>query len=43
MINYGYINHQAKFIKTIPISQTSLNLDIFGKNDVDIREKKMYQ
>ena len=26
MINYGYINHQAKFIETKPILQTSLNL-----------------
>ena len=31
MINYGYINHQAKFIETIPTSQTSLSLVTFGK------------
>ena len=31
MINYGYINHQAKFIETRPVLQTSLNLVIFGK------------
>ena len=43
MINYGYINHQAKFIATRPILQTSLNLVIFGKNDGDFREKKMFQ
>ena len=43
MINYGYINHQAKFIATRPILQTSLNLVIFGKNDADFKEKKMFQ
>ena len=43
MINYGYISHQAKSIENRPISQTSINLDIFGKNDGDIREKNMYQ
>ena len=43
MSNYGYINHQAKSIENRPISQTSLNLDIFGKNDGDIREKNKYQ
>ena len=43
MINYGSINHQAKFFETRPISQTSLNLVIFGKNDVDFREIKMFQ
>ena len=43
MINYGYINHQTKFTETIPILQTSLNLVIFGKNDSDFREKKMFQ
>ena len=43
MINYGSISHQAKFIETRPISQTSLNLVIFGKNDSDFREKKMFQ
>ena len=36
-------NHQAKFIETRPISQTSLNLVIFGKNDSDFRKKKMFQ
>ena len=43
MINYGYINHQSKFIEPRPICQTSLNLVIFGKNDSDFREKKMFQ
>ena len=43
MISYGYVNHQAKFIKTIPISQTSLNLVIIGKNDDDFREIEMFQ
>ena len=43
MISYGYINHQAKFIETRPVSQTSLNLVIFGKNDGDFREKEMFQ
>ena len=43
MIIYVYINHQAKFIGTRPILQTSLNLVIFGKNDGDFREKKMFQ
>ena len=40
MINYGYTNHQAKFIATRPILQTSLNLVIFGKNDGDFRREK---
>ena len=31
MINYGYINHQAKFIATRPILQTSINLLYFLK------------
>ena len=31
MINYGYVNHQAKFIETRPILQTSINLVLFGK------------
>ena len=43
MINYGYINHQAKFIVTRPILQKSLNLVIFGKNDDDFREKEMFE
>ena len=43
MISYGYIYHQAKFIETSPVSQASLNLVIFGKNDGDFREKKMFQ
>ena len=43
MINYGYINHQSKFIETRPMLQTCLNLVIFGKNDSDFREKKMFQ
>ena len=43
MINFHYISHQAKSIENRPISQTSINLDIFGKNDGDIREKNMYQ
>ena len=43
MINYGYINHQAKFIETRPILQTGLNLVIFGKNDGDFREKEVFQ
>ena len=43
MIIYDYINHQAKFIGTRSILQTSLNLVIFGKNDGDFREKKMFQ
>ena len=43
MINYGYINHQAKFIVTRPILQTGFNLFIFGKNDGALREKKMFQ
>ena len=43
MINYGYINHQVKFIETRPILQTSLNLVMFGENGGDFREKKMFQ
>ena len=43
MINYGYINHQAKFIVTRPILQTGFNLFIFGKNDSDFREKRLFQ
>ena len=43
MINYGYINHQAKFIETKPILQTLLTLVIFGKNDGDFRDKEMFQ
>ena len=43
MINYCYINHQAKFIATRSILQTGLNLVIFGKNDADFKEKKMFQ
>ena len=43
MINYDYINHQGKTFETRPISQTSLNLVISGKNDRDFREKKMFQ
>ena len=43
MINYGYINHQAKFIASRSILQTGLNLVIFGKNDSDFRQKKMFQ
>ena len=43
MINYGYINDQAKFIESRPILQTSLNLVILRKNDCDFREKKMFQ
>ena len=43
MIDYGYINHQAKFIETRPILQTGLNQVIFGKNDGDFKEKKMFQ
>ena len=43
MTNYGYISHQAKFIETSPILQTGLSLVIFGKNDSDFREKKMFQ
>ena len=43
MIDYGYINHQAKIIETRPILQTGLSLVIFGKNDSDFREKKMFQ
>ena len=42
MINFGYINH-AKFIETRPILQTGLNQVIFGKNDGDFKEKKMFQ
>ena len=38
-----YINHQAKFIETRPILQTSLNLVMFGENGGDFREKKMFQ
>ena len=43
MINYGYINHQAKFIETRPVLQTGLDLVIFGKNNGDFREKTMFQ
>ena len=43
MINYGYINHQAKFIENRPILQADLNLIIFGKNDGDFKEKEMFQ
>ena len=43
MINYGYINHQAKFIETRRILQADLNLIIFGKNDGDFKEKEMFQ
>ena len=43
MINYDYINHQAKFIETRPVLQISLNLVIFGKNDGDFREKMTFQ
>ena len=43
MFNYGCINHQVKSIENRHISQTSLNLDIFGKNDGALREKKMFQ
>ena len=33
MINYSYINDQAKFIEIrLTLQQTSLNLVIFGKN-----------
>lgn len=39
MINNGYINHQAKFIVTRPILQTSFNLVIFGKMMVIFRRK----
>ena len=39
MINYDYINTQAKFIETKPISQTGL----FGKNENNFREKKIFQ
>ena len=42
MINYDYINNQAKFIETKLISQTGL-LVIFGKNENDFREKKIFQ
>ena len=38
-INYGYINHLPKFIETKPISQTGL----FGKNENNFREKKIFQ
>ena len=31
MINYGYINHQAKSIDARSMSQTSDNLVLFGK------------
>ena len=43
MINYGSISHQAKFIETRHILQTGLSLVIFGKNDGDFKEKKMFQ
>ena len=43
MINYCYINHLAKLIENRPILQTSLNLVMFGENDGDFREKKMFQ
>ena len=43
MINYGYINHQAKFTETRPILQTDFALVIFGKNDDDFREKEMFE
>ena len=43
MINYCYLNHQAKFIETRPMLQTGLSLVIFGKNDNAFREKKMFQ
>ena len=43
MINYGSISNQATFIETRPILQKSLNLVIFGKNDSDFRQKKMFQ
>ena len=39
MINYGSVNHQAKFTETRSILQTSVNLVIFGKNDGDFRGK----
>ena len=43
MINYDSINHQAKSIEIRPISQTSLNLVMFSKNDHDFMEQKMFQ
>ena len=41
MINYGYINHQAKFIETRPVLQLLIQLYLV-KNDSDFREKKMF-
>ena len=43
MINYDSINHQSKSVEIRPISQTSLNLVMFGENGGDFREKKMFQ
>ena len=43
MMNYGYINNRAKFTEIRPISQTSLNVAVFGKNECDFRGKEMFQ
>ena len=42
MINYGYINHQAKFIATRPILQTSINLLYFLKMMVILGRKRCF-
>ena len=42
MINYGYINHQAKFIETKPILQTSLNLVYLVKTTVILGRKRCF-
>ena len=38
MINYIYINHQAKFIETRLTLQIGLNLAIFGRNKGNFRK-----
>ena len=45
MVNYTYINNQAKFIKPDAFyKQTSFNLATFGRHEGDFREKKsMFQ
>ena len=42
MINYGYMNHQTKLVRTdLFCKQTGLNLVIFDKNEGNFREKNV--
>ena len=44
MINYSYINSQAKFLRPdLFCKQISLSLVIFGRNEGNFRKKKMFQ